>query len=216
MRFTTVLPRPAIIPVPPFRGAVPHEVRIARLGGHSSNVPPPQFSSIGVLIPFRAIYHDFNESNILQDTTMIPRAVMVGVGKDMLDLIISERLAEVVSIFSLFAEPPVMGVPWIGPDAGWPRFSAEHPDVRVIVTTDARRRSLAESYGLERGMTIIAKGASISSRATVDVGCIVQRGVMVSADVCDWRERKDQCEGRRSTTIARLAHFPRLRPARAC
>jgi UDP-perosamine 4-acetyltransferase len=114
---------------------------------------------------------------------MIPRAVMVGVDKDMLDLIISERLAEVVGIFSLFAEPPIMGIPWIGPDAEWPRFSAEHPDLRVIVTTDVRRRRLAEGYGLERGMTIIAKGASISSCATVHVCCIVQRGVMVSADV---------------------------------
>jgi hypothetical protein len=37
---------------------------------------------------------------------MIPRAVMVGVDKDMLDLIISERLAEVVGIFSLFADHP--------------------------------------------------------------------------------------------------------------
>jgi sugar O-acyltransferase (sialic acid O-acetyltransferase NeuD family) len=115
---------------------------------------------------------------------MMPRAVMVGVDKDLVDVIITERIAELVGIFNPRDEGDTLGVPWIGTDEEWPRWSAVHPDVAVIVTVDvpSMRRRLASGYGLERGMSVIAASASMSPRARAGSGCIIQRGVMVSAD----------------------------------
>jgi sugar O-acyltransferase (sialic acid O-acetyltransferase NeuD family) len=115
---------------------------------------------------------------------MIPRAVMVGVDKDLLDVIVTEGIAEMVGIFNPRDEGDTLGVPWIGDDAEWPRWSSLHPDVAAIVSVDvpSMRRRLASGYGLARGMTVIAASASMSRRAQAGNGCIIQRGVMVSAD----------------------------------
>jgi sugar O-acyltransferase (sialic acid O-acetyltransferase NeuD family) len=115
---------------------------------------------------------------------MMPRAVMVGVDKDLVDVIISERLAELLGIFNPHDEGDTLGVPWIGSDAEWPRWSSLHPDVAAIVTVDVPtiRRRLAAAYGLARGMTVVATSARMSPYATVGTGCILQRGVTVSAD----------------------------------
>jgi len=115
---------------------------------------------------------------------MIPRAVMVGVDKDLVDVIITEKIAELVGIFNPRDEGDILGVRWIGNDAEWPRWSSAHPDVAAIVSVDipSMRRRLACDYGLERGLTVIAAGASISRHAQAGNGCIIQRGVMISAD----------------------------------
>jgi UDP-N-acetylbacillosamine N-acetyltransferase len=115
---------------------------------------------------------------------MMPRAVMIGVDKDLVDVIITERIAELVGIFNPRDEGDTLGVPWIGNDAEWPRWSAVHPDVAVIVTVDVprMRQRLASEYGLDRGMTVVASSAAVSPRARTGSGCIIQRGVMVSAD----------------------------------
>jgi sugar O-acyltransferase (sialic acid O-acetyltransferase NeuD family) len=115
---------------------------------------------------------------------MIPRAVMVGVDKDLVDVIITENIAELVGIFNPRDEGDILGVPGIGDDAEWPRWSSTHPDAAAIVSVDvpAMRRRLAREYGLDRALTVIAAGAGISRHAQVGNGCIVQRGVMISAD----------------------------------
>jgi sugar O-acyltransferase (sialic acid O-acetyltransferase NeuD family) len=115
---------------------------------------------------------------------MIPRAVMVGVDKDLVDVIITERIAELVGIFNPRDEGETLGVPWIGDDADWPQWSAANPGVAVIVTVDqpTMRCRLACEYGLQRGMTVVASSAAVSPRARTGPGCIIQRGVMLSAD----------------------------------
>jgi hypothetical protein len=50
---------------------------------------------------------------------MMPRAVMVGVDKDLVDVIITERIAELVGIFNPRDEGDTLGVPWIGTDEEW-------------------------------------------------------------------------------------------------
>jgi UDP-perosamine 4-acetyltransferase len=109
--------------------------------------------------------------------------VMIGVDKDMVGLIIYNDLASIVGIFSLYEEPPVLGVPWLGPDAEWPGFLEKHPDIHTIITTDVRRRKLAEYYGLNRGTTIISPDVFAPQCATVGAGTIIQRGVTISPDV---------------------------------
>jgi UDP-N-acetylbacillosamine N-acetyltransferase len=115
---------------------------------------------------------------------MIRRAVMVGVDKDLADVIISEKIAELIGIFNPRDEGDVLGVPWIGDDAEWPKWSSAHTDVAAIVSVDvpSMRRRLACGYGLDRGLTVIAGSASISRHAQAGNGCIIQRGVMISAD----------------------------------
>jgi sugar O-acyltransferase (sialic acid O-acetyltransferase NeuD family) len=102
----------------------------------------------------------------------------------LVDVIVGERIAELLGIFNPRDEGDTLGVPWIGNDAEWARWSALHPDVAVVVTVDVptMRQRLVSDYGLERGMTVIAASASMSSRARLGSGCIIQRGVMVSAD----------------------------------
>ena len=115
---------------------------------------------------------------------MMPRAVMVGVDKDLTDVIIADNIAELLGIFTPHDEGDTLGIPWIGDDEEWPQWSARHPDVAAIVTMDvpAMRRRLACAYGLDRAMTVVAANASVSKRATTGSGCIVQRNVMISAD----------------------------------
>jgi sugar O-acyltransferase (sialic acid O-acetyltransferase NeuD family) len=115
---------------------------------------------------------------------MTPRAVMVGVDKDLADVILAENIAELLGIFATRNDGDTLGIPWIGSDEEWPHWSSLHPDVAAIVTVDvpAARRRLACAYGLDRAMTVVAANASVSKRATTGSGCIVQRGVMISAD----------------------------------
>jgi sugar O-acyltransferase (sialic acid O-acetyltransferase NeuD family) len=115
---------------------------------------------------------------------MIRRAVMVGVDKDLVDVIITEKIAELIGIFNPRDEGDILGVPWIGDDDEWPKWSSAHPDVAAIVSVDvpSMRCRLACGYGLDRGLTVIAGSASISRHARAGNGCIIQRGVMISAD----------------------------------
>jgi sugar O-acyltransferase (sialic acid O-acetyltransferase NeuD family) len=115
---------------------------------------------------------------------MMPRAVMVGVDKDLADIIITENIAELLGIFTPRDDGRILGIPWIGNDEQWPQWSSLHPDVAAIVTVDvpAMRRRLACAYGLDRAMTVVAANASVSRHARTGNGCIVQRNVMISAD----------------------------------
>jgi sugar O-acyltransferase (sialic acid O-acetyltransferase NeuD family) len=109
---------------------------------------------------------------------------MVSIDKDLIDVVCAERIVEIMGLFDPTDATEALGVPVIGPDQDWPKWSAEHPGVSVILAVDvpAVRRRLAIHYGLERCLTVISKSAHVSSSARIGSGSIVQRGAIVSAD----------------------------------
>jgi sugar O-acyltransferase (sialic acid O-acetyltransferase NeuD family) len=116
----------------------------------------------------------------------MPTAVMVGLDKDLLNLIQEERLAEVVGIFQVGGSGEnALGVPVIGEDSAWAEWSISRPDVRVIVSIDPPRlrRALSAFYGSNRCISIVSRRAAIAASAKVGHSAIVQHQVTISADV---------------------------------
>ncbi len=113
------------------------------------------------------------------------KAVMVGIDKDLIDLVQSENLAELVGIFDLSGRKEALGVPVLGGDADWKAWSADRPDIGVILSVDQQkpRRALAGVYSLDRCLSLVSKRASVSRSARIGQGSIVQTGAMLSADV---------------------------------
>jgi sugar O-acyltransferase (sialic acid O-acetyltransferase NeuD family) len=109
---------------------------------------------------------------------------MVSIDKDLIDVVCTERLADLVGLFDPSGATEALGVPVIGPDEGWPEWSRQHRDVSVILAVDvpAVRRELAALYGLARCLVVVSKGAHIAASARIGTGSIVQRGAIVSAD----------------------------------
>jgi sugar O-acyltransferase (sialic acid O-acetyltransferase NeuD family) len=115
---------------------------------------------------------------------MLRPAVMVGIEKDLIDLVQSECLAELVGIFDLSGRKESLGVPILGGDAAWEAWSADKPDMGVILSVDPPevRRKLADTYGMHRCLSIISTRASISRATRIGQGSTVQQSVLLSAD----------------------------------
>ena len=115
---------------------------------------------------------------------MASNAVMVGIDKDLIELVQSENLAHLVGIFDLSGRKEALGMPVIGGDADWEAWRAVNPGVAVILSVDPqkRRRALAQVYGLDRCLTIISGRASVARSAKLGAGSIVQSGAILSAD----------------------------------
>jgi sugar O-acyltransferase (sialic acid O-acetyltransferase NeuD family) len=115
---------------------------------------------------------------------MASKAVMVGIDKDLIELVQSENLAQLVGIFDLSGRKDALGMPVIGGDADWEAWRADNPGVAVILSVDPqkRRRALAQVYGLDRCLTIISGRASVARSAKLGGGSIVQSGAILSAD----------------------------------
>lgn len=109
---------------------------------------------------------------------------MVSIDKDLIDVVRRERLADLIGLFDPSDVAEALGVPVIGPDAGWPEWSRRHPDVGVILAIDvpAIRRKLAALFGLDHCLTIVSNNAQVSASSQIGTGSIVQCGAVVSAD----------------------------------
>ena len=116
---------------------------------------------------------------------MPPKAVMIGIDKDLIDLVQEEQLAELVGIFDLSGRKSALGVPVLGRDADWSAWSADKPDVGIILSVDPSqaRRRVAAAYGIDRCLSIVSARASVSRSATIGRGSVVQKGALLSADV---------------------------------
>jgi sugar O-acyltransferase (sialic acid O-acetyltransferase NeuD family) len=109
---------------------------------------------------------------------------MVSIDKDLIDLVRTEDLASLVGLFDPGDATTALGVPVIGPDASWVKWSERNPGVAVILAVDvpAIRRELAALYGLSRCMMIASRTAHVAASARLGIGSIVQRGTIISAD----------------------------------
>ena len=116
---------------------------------------------------------------------MPPKAVMIGIDKDLIDLVQEEQLAEFVGIFDLSGRKSALGVPVLGRDADWSAWSADKADIGIILSVDPSkaRRRVAAAYGIDRCLSIVSARASVSRSATIGRGSVVQKGALLSADV---------------------------------
>ena len=84
---------------------------------------------------------------------------MVGIDKDLIELVQSENLAELVGIFDLSGRKDALGVPVLGGDADWDAWRAVNPGSPS--SCPSTRRSAAARwphvYGLDRCLTIVSK-----------------------------------------------------------
>jgi sugar O-acyltransferase (sialic acid O-acetyltransferase NeuD family) len=109
---------------------------------------------------------------------------MVGVDKDLIDLMLAMDEVELVGVFDRHPAADSLGVPHLGGDEDWPEVRKSRPDLRVVMgidPTEARAR-LVRHYGREALYTLRAPDAYIAPSARVGDGTVVQRGVKISAD----------------------------------
>lgn len=111
-------------------------------------------------------------------------AVMVSIDKDLLDLVLDDPAIALAGLFDPAPVGGALGIAVLGSDSAWPSWSATHPDVRVILAVDPPkiRARLADHYGRDVLLTVIAPDAHVSKRAQLGRGVIIQRRVTVSAD----------------------------------
>lgn len=109
------------------------------------------------------------------------KLAVVGVDKDLLDAVGGRAVA----VFDPTHRGAVLGVPVIGGDDTWSAYKAAHPDVHPLMAIDppALRRKLTAHYGERDVATYIDTRADVSAHARIGHGVVVQRLVLVSADV---------------------------------
>jgi sugar O-acyltransferase (sialic acid O-acetyltransferase NeuD family) len=115
-----------------------------------------------------------------------PRKVaMVGVDKDLIDLLQTMPDYELVGVFDKHAAADALGAPHLGEDENWPGFLAANPGVTVLVSIDppAIKAKLVKAYGRDNLAGVTAPHAYVSANARLGPGCVVQRGVQVLPDV---------------------------------
>ncbi len=106
---------------------------------------------------------------------------LIGLDKDLLDAL----LDEVIVIFDPQISGDVWGIPVVGSDNLWEAFRAKHHDVYPLLAVDPPRlrRKLAAQYGYADMASWTSQNATVSARAYLGKGVVIQRDVFVSADV---------------------------------
>ncbi|MBI3710544.1 MAG: NeuD/PglB/VioB family sugar acetyltransferase [Proteobacteria bacterium] len=118
--------------------------------------------------------------------------VVVSLDKDIVDLLLADRRYRVLGVFDPRSNQDACGVPILGDDAAWPTWSAQHPEVKVVLAVDAPplRAKLHSHYGESNLTTVRAIQADISPFASLGNGCLVQRRALISAGVSVGRSVK--------------------------
>ncbi len=109
---------------------------------------------------------------------------MVGVDKDLIDLI--QSMPELIfhGVFDKHPAADALGLPHLGDDGNWPDYLAAHAGIKVLMAIDPPKikAQLVAAYGLANLASLVAAGAYVSANARLGAGAIVQRGVNVLPD----------------------------------
>ena len=110
---------------------------------------------------------------------------MVGVDKDLIDLVQSMAGYRLMGVFDKHAAADALGVPHLGDDDSWPEFLAANPGTKVLVSIDPPKikAKLIDAYGRSNLGGVAAPDAYVSPSAKLGEGCIVQRTVQILPDV---------------------------------
>ncbi|MBI1776631.1 MAG: hypothetical protein HYR63_14900 [Proteobacteria bacterium] len=110
---------------------------------------------------------------------------MVGVDKDLIDLIQSMPRFIFHGVFDKHPAADALGTAHLGDDDNWPGYLAAHPGLKVLMAIDPPKikATLVAAYGLANLASLVATGAYVSVNARLGAGVIVQRGVNVLPDV---------------------------------
>ncbi len=109
---------------------------------------------------------------------------IVGVDKDLIDLIQTMPEWDLAGVFDMHPAADALGAPHLGGDDAWPEVKAQRPDLRIVLSIDPTglKSKLVGHYGRDRLQTVIAPDAHVARSATLGAGCIVQRAAHVGPD----------------------------------
>ena len=109
---------------------------------------------------------------------------MIGLDWDVVDLV--DSLPEIKLMGIIDPLPPTTpSPPYLGNDGDWNAIAEANPHLKAILSVDhpkMRAKLFFDFYG-EAALTIQSPNAYVSSRAFIDQGCIVQRGVTIMPHV---------------------------------
>ena len=107
---------------------------------------------------------------------------LVGLDKDVLDLVRTSPALELVGVFD--PADPGGELPYLGDDEAWAAVRAERPGLKILLTVDgpAQRRRLADHYGADALLSVVSPAAHVAAGAKVGPGSLIQRGVTVMTD----------------------------------
>lgn len=109
------------------------------------------------------------------------KVALVGLEWDLVDLVESIETVKLAGLIDRPSPNLPSFIPYLGSDEDWGKISAEHPDLKTIITVDrfADRVRLAKIYGKSTEISLISPHAYISPHAKVGLGNVVQRGVKI-------------------------------------
>ncbi|MBM3546445.1 MAG: acetyltransferase [Alphaproteobacteria bacterium] len=109
---------------------------------------------------------------------------MVGVDKDMIDMIQELVDWDLVGVFDRHPAADALGLPRLGGDEEWAQVRASRPDLGIVLSIDPTglKSKLVAHYGTESLRTIVARDGYVAKSAMLGPGCVVQRGARVLPD----------------------------------
>lgn len=109
---------------------------------------------------------------------------MVGVDKDMIDMIQELADWDLVGVFDSHPAADALGLPHLGGDEEWDEVRAKRPDLGIVLSIDPTglKSKLVAHYGSEALRTVVARDSYVARSATLGPGCVVQRGARVLPD----------------------------------
>jgi sugar O-acyltransferase (sialic acid O-acetyltransferase NeuD family) len=109
---------------------------------------------------------------------------MVGVDKDMIDMIQELVDWDLVGVFDNHPAADALGLPHLGGDEDWADVRAKRPDLGIVISIDPTglKSKLVAHYGDDVLRTVVARDGYVARSATLGPGCIVQRGARVLPD----------------------------------
>jgi len=109
---------------------------------------------------------------------------MVGVDKDMIDMIQELVDWDLVGVFDSHPAADALGLPHLGGDEDWPEVRKARPDLGIVVSIDPTglKSKLVAHYGKDVLCTVVARDGYVAKTANLGPGCLVQRGARVLPD----------------------------------
>lgn len=109
------------------------------------------------------------------------KVALVGLEWDLVDLIESLHYMDFIGVIDRPQNYQDQPIPYLGSDEEWEQISAQHKDLKVILTVDrfADRVRLSKHYKIAAQTTFVSPYSYISGRAEIGIGTIIQRNVTI-------------------------------------